>query len=143
MGDGMRESEASARSLAATFKALSDETRLQIMILLLETDELCVCDVVGTLGSTQSKASRHLRYLFNAGLVDDRREGTWMHYSLAKAMRPEQKTVIAALASAVSSDDRQVLMQKLDEWLEAKAVQERSARSAEQRDDSGKRAAPA
>lgn len=115
------------RSLAATFKALSDETRLQIVILLLDGDELCVCDVVGTLGLTQSKASRHLRYLFNAGLVDDRREGTWMHYSLAEAMRPEQKTVVTALASAVSAEQRRALSQRLNAWLKGKEESQGSA----------------
>jgi DNA-binding transcriptional ArsR family regulator len=64
-------------NLADTFKALSDETRLEIMTLLLEREELCVCDFVETLGLTQSKVSRHLRYLYHAGLVEDRRDGLW------------------------------------------------------------------
>jgi ArsR family transcriptional regulator, arsenate/arsenite/antimonite-responsive transcriptional repressor len=48
-------------------------------------EELCVCDIMGALGITQSKASRHLRYLFNAGLVTDRREGLWMYYRISVA----------------------------------------------------------
>lgn len=122
-----REGEASAGSLAATFKALSDETRLQIMLLLMEGEELCVCDVVGALGLTQSKASRHLRYLFNAGLVDDRREGTWMHYGVSKSMRPEQKKVVATLASAVSEEQKKALAEQLTEWLSRKAAQPSTA----------------
>lgn len=110
--------------LAATFKALSDATRLQIMILLLERGELCVCDVVGTLALTQSKASRHLRYLFNAGLVIGRREGTWMHYSVSEDMRPEQRTVVDALASAIPGEQREALMQQLEGWLKDKATQQ-------------------
>ena len=42
-------------TLSDTFKALSDETRLQIMALLTENQELCVCDLVGTLGETQCR----------------------------------------------------------------------------------------
>lgn len=127
MTEHRREGEASIGSLAATFKALSDETRLQIMLLLLEGEELCVCDVVGTLGLTQSKASRHLRYLFNAGLVDDRREGTWMHYGLSKTMNAGQRSVVAALVSAVSEDQKKDLAEQLKEWLNRKATRPSTA----------------
>ena len=64
------------------FKALADETRLRILNLLIRGD-LCVCDIMNILRIGQSKASRHLAYLKNAGLATDRREGLWMHYSLA------------------------------------------------------------
>lgn len=64
-------------------QALSDETRLRILNLL-GRRELCVCDLMAALKITQSKASRHLSYLKNAGLVQDRREGLWIHYSLCR-----------------------------------------------------------
>jgi len=64
------------------FKALSDETRLRIMGLLLG-GELCVCVLVAVLELPQSTISRHLATLRNSGMVIDRREGVWMHYSLA------------------------------------------------------------
>jgi ArsR family transcriptional regulator len=73
------------RELSDIFKALGDETRLCILALLLEHGELCVCDIESTLGASQSKTSRHLRYLLHAGLVQDRREGLWVHYSVPKA----------------------------------------------------------
>jgi ArsR family transcriptional regulator len=63
------------------FKALSDETRLRIMVLLSEK-ELCVCHLEWALGLTQAKVSRHLTTLKNAGLVKARRQGLWMFYSL-------------------------------------------------------------
>jgi ArsR family transcriptional regulator len=106
--------------LRDTFKALSDETRLQIVTLLLEQDELCVCDFVGALEQTQSKISRHLRYLYNAGLVQDRREGLWMHYRLSVAMRPEQAAIIAALAEAVTEEQKSELRASLEAWFAAK-----------------------
>jgi len=65
------------------FRALADETRLRILNLLCRR-ELCVCQIVEILGMGQSKVSRHLAYLRNAGLVRDRRDGLWMHYSLAR-----------------------------------------------------------
>jgi ArsR family transcriptional regulator len=46
-------------------------------------EELCVCDIMMVLGITQSKASRHPRYLDHLGWVTDRREGWWMYYRLA------------------------------------------------------------
>ncbi|MBW1991085.1 MAG: winged helix-turn-helix transcriptional regulator, partial [Deltaproteobacteria bacterium] len=67
---------------AQFFKGLADETRLKILWLLIGEDELCVCDIMNVLGITQSKASRHLRYLYNLGLVTDRRDGLWMYYRL-------------------------------------------------------------
>ena len=67
--------------LLHVFKALSDETRLRILKLL-EHGELCVCDIVASLGIIQPKISFHLGVLKEAGLVKDRRVGKWIHYRL-------------------------------------------------------------
>ncbi|MCR4434818.1 MAG: metalloregulator ArsR/SmtB family transcription factor [Clostridiales bacterium] len=69
------------KKLLNTLKALSDETRLRIINLLYEK-ELCVCDIIETLQITQTKASRHLSYLKNAGLVTDRKHAQWVYYSM-------------------------------------------------------------
>ncbi|MHB8125239.1 MAG: ArsR/SmtB family transcription factor [Desulfitobacteriaceae bacterium] len=69
------------KKLLNTIKALSDETRLRIINLLYEK-ELCVCDIMETLLVTQTKASRHLSYLKNAGLVSDRKHAQWVYYSI-------------------------------------------------------------
>jgi ArsR family transcriptional regulator len=63
------------------FKALSDETRLRI-IKLLEQGELCVCDITAALDMVQPKVSFHLSTLKEAGLIKDRKQGKWIHYSL-------------------------------------------------------------
>ncbi len=65
------------------FKALSDETRLRILWLLVSY-ELSVNDIVEILGSTQSRISRHLTVLKEAGFLDTRREGTWIYYRKAE-----------------------------------------------------------
>ncbi len=75
------------KTTARLFKALSDETRLRIMCLLV-SGELCVCDLMAVLQLPQSTVSRHLAYLKNSGLVDDRRSGVWMYYSLVKSDEP-------------------------------------------------------
>jgi ArsR family transcriptional regulator len=66
------------------FRALSDRTRLRILNLL-QGGEVCVCHIVVVLNSPQPTVSRHLAYLRKAGLVVARKEGLWMHYSLAPA----------------------------------------------------------
>ncbi|HET6364457.1 MAG TPA: metalloregulator ArsR/SmtB family transcription factor [Nitrospirota bacterium] len=70
--------------LISVFKALSDETRLRI-IKLLEQGELCVCDIVAALDIIQPKASFHLGALRASGLIKDRKQGKWTHYSLNEA----------------------------------------------------------
>jgi len=67
--------------LVQFFKALSDETRLRIMMLLTQ-GELCVCDLMVVLDEPQSKVSRHLAYLKHSGLTNSKRAGVWMHYRL-------------------------------------------------------------
>ena len=67
---------------ARIFKALADETRLRILALLLMEEELCVCDIIAALRLPQSTVSRHLAYLRKTGLVNDRRCGLWMYYSI-------------------------------------------------------------
>jgi ArsR family transcriptional regulator len=71
------------KNTTALFKALAHQTRLHILCLLLD-GEVCVCKIMAILQLPQSTASRHLAILKNAGLVEDRRDGTWVHYSLAK-----------------------------------------------------------
>ena len=66
----------------AVFNACADATRLRLLFLL-RGCELCVCELVAVLEMPQGKVSRHLAVLRQAGLVRDRRAGTWIHYSLA------------------------------------------------------------
>lgn len=114
------ESVVDMRELAETFKALSDETRLQMVTLLLDHQELCVCDFVEALGLTQSKASRHLRYLYHSGLVRDRREGLWIHYRVAPELAPGQAVMMKALAEAVSPQQKERLRERLEAWFALK-----------------------
>src|ERR1035441_156984 len=67
--------------LALLFHALSDETRLKIVEQLL-LGEQCVCNLMKTLELKQSHLSFHMKTLKDVGLVADRRDGRWIHYSL-------------------------------------------------------------
>lgn len=81
---------------AARFHALSDEKRLRILALL-HTGEHCVCELTEALDLPQSLLSFHLRTLKNAGLVRDRREGRWVHYSLERSALEETKEALEEL----------------------------------------------
>ena len=64
------------------FASITHETRLRSLLLLLEYDELCVCELTHAIGASQPHMSRHLGQLREAGLVTDRREGLWIHYRI-------------------------------------------------------------
>ena len=84
------------KTIARMFKALSDETRLRILCLLLD-GELCVCDLMEVLQLPQSTVSRHLAYLKNAGWVEDRRCGVWMYYSIVDGGNILQESILQSL----------------------------------------------
>lgn len=69
--------------LVKAFKALSDETRLRILNLLLER-ECCVCEVMQALDISQTRASRNLGILKDAGFIKSRKDGLWALYSIDK-----------------------------------------------------------
>ena len=64
------------------FGLLSDATRLRALMLIRAEGELCVCELTFALGESQPKISRHLALMREAGLVEARREGTWMFYRM-------------------------------------------------------------
>jgi len=108
------------RTLTNVFKALSDETRLQMLGLLLKEGELCVCDFVDVLDISQSKASRHLRHLVNAGLLDDRREGTWVYFRIAEKPEPAQARVCEMLPAVLDNRIPPELFARLADWRQSK-----------------------
>jgi DNA-binding transcriptional ArsR family regulator len=67
--------------MASLYMALADQTRLRLL-LQMYGGEVCVADFTNALGDSQPKISRHLAYLRNAGIVNTRREGKWIHYSI-------------------------------------------------------------
>lgn len=75
------------RELLSTAKALSDPSRVRILLALRER-ELCVCELSDSLAMTQSTLSTHLKVIREAELVSARKDGKWMYYAIApKAQR--------------------------------------------------------
>jgi ArsR family transcriptional regulator, arsenate/arsenite/antimonite-responsive transcriptional repressor len=89
-------------STAQRMKALGDEKRLRI-VLQLAGGERCVCDLMEDLGAAQSLLSFHLKTLKDAGLVNDRREGRWVHYSLSAEGITELEEFLRQLREAAAS----------------------------------------
>lgn len=83
------------------FKAFADPSRLRILHLLTR-GERCVCDIMAVLKMGQSKVSRHLSYLRRAGLVNARKEGLWVHYSLVQPSNAIQGALFSCLGSCFS-----------------------------------------
>jgi DNA-binding transcriptional ArsR family regulator len=74
--------------------ALADRNRLRLL-LALEQGELCVCEMTEFLGLAISTVSKHLSILYKAGLVDMRKEGRWMYYSLPQHPLPAAREALA------------------------------------------------
>jgi len=93
------------------FKALSEETRLRVLKLL-DHGELCVCDIVAALDMIQPKISFHLAVLKEAGLIKDRKQGKWTHYSIADTDMFRRFLLLSTLerisAETVSEDTRRL-----------------------------------
>jgi len=107
--------------LPQLYKALSEEPRLRILALLMRHGELCVCDVEAALGATQSKTSRHMRYLAQVGLVEDRREGVRMHYRIVERAGPDRARVLDGLRSFADEEWRwEEEEMRLRTWLARK-----------------------
>ena len=64
------------------FKACADESRLRILHLIFENGEMCISDLEKILDFTQTKTSRHLIYLKNAGILSFKRYNHWVFYSI-------------------------------------------------------------
>jgi len=92
------------RELVRVFKALSDETRLRMMNLLSE-GELCVCQIMQALDISQSRASRNLGILREAGLLNDRRDGQWVHCSINKEGVTDYAPLLELLISSLDQEE--------------------------------------
>lgn len=84
--------------LAETMKLLADKTRLTIIALLKER-EMCVCDIVDILETTQPNISQHLKKLKNGGLLNETRKSQWIYYSLNMDDKPYLNLILDELPS--------------------------------------------
>lgn len=91
------------RPLTRAFRALGDETRIRIVALLAH-GELCVCHVERALGLSQPNCSRQLGILKAAGIVDSRRDGTWVYYRISEQEHASVSSVLEVLARTFGAE---------------------------------------
>ena len=97
----------------AFFEILCDETRRRILGLLRREDELCVCELYYALDLAQPKVSRHLSVMREAGMLNMRRDGTWIYYRIN---------------SQIPAWCDRILVQLADVWMGSSTQQKDAAR---------------
>lgn len=89
--------------LETFFSALADRTRLRLLNLM-RGSEICVCYFVEGLNAPQPTISRHLAYLRRAGMVNARRDGKWMHYSIATPVDEGLRRILEETLARLATD---------------------------------------
>ncbi|WP_069307240.1 ArsR/SmtB family transcription factor [Methylobrevis pamukkalensis] len=88
--------------------AICDPTRRAALALLWDGGEHCVCELMARLDASQSRMSRHMKVLREAGLVLDRRDAQWVRYRRNLSLAPEYAAVIDAVLTAELNLERKV-----------------------------------
>ncbi|MCW8878012.1 MAG: metalloregulator ArsR/SmtB family transcription factor [Kangiellaceae bacterium] len=76
------------------YKSLADETRLTTALIIQHEEELCVCELTKALNEIQPKVSRHLAQLKKSGILNDRKQGQWVFYSINSQLPDWAKQVL-------------------------------------------------
>lgn len=92
--------------IISVLAALAEPTRLEAMRLLQDGSECCVCQLMQKLGATQSRMSRHMQVLKQAGLVIDRRDAQWVRYRRNPDLPPAIAAVVDAALNAAAPAER-------------------------------------
>lgn len=95
----MSDTTVDSRELLERFQAIAEPTRFRIVRILAD-GERCVCELQEDLGASQSRLSFHLKKLRDAGVVSDRRDGRWVHYSLAPEALEEMRAFLGDVKPA-------------------------------------------
>jgi len=91
------------QSALTLLSALAEPTRLAAVRLLWDGREHCVCELVRVLGVTQSRMSRHMAALKQAGIVVDRRDAQWVRYRRNPELPAEQAAIIDAVVNSLKT----------------------------------------
>ena len=101
-------SQGTMKDLLNALKSLADETRLRILYLILQR-ECCVCEVMQVLGISQSRASRNLTMLYDAGFLTMRKQSLWVYYSINQDFSPVFLATLTKAISEALADDKQAV----------------------------------
>ncbi|HWR89309.1 MAG TPA: metalloregulator ArsR/SmtB family transcription factor [Dissulfurispiraceae bacterium] len=113
------------KSAVKFFSLLSDETRFRILMLL-TMKELCVCQIMGVLGVSQPLISRNLSLLKDAGLLDERRDGKLVFYSLKRDLEADRAGMLDILRRKLEKDEE--FRRDLESLADCTAYQKKTGR---------------
>jgi ArsR family transcriptional regulator len=92
------------QEMVCIFKALGDENRIRILRQL-RSGEKCACKLLDALNISQPTLSHHMKILCDAGIVNGRKEGKWMHYSICSESSAELSAMLRQLLTAANVPD--------------------------------------
>jgi len=101
------------RNFMAITKSLSDPNRVRVLMFL-RGGELCVCQLMEMLGLAPSTVSKHMSILYQAGLVETRKEGRWTYYRLSDSPSPIIQGVLGWIEKSLSKEAQIVADTKLE-----------------------------
>jgi ArsR family transcriptional regulator len=84
--------------------ALAEPTRLAALCIIWDGRERCVCELMRELGASQSRMSRHMNVLQNAGLVTGRRDAQWVRYTRAPGLQDDVVALVEAALAMIPAD---------------------------------------
>lgn len=103
--------ELNAKKTAVIFKAFCDENRIRILQLLSD-GEKCACKLLEEMNITQPTLSHHMKTLLDSGIVEGRKEGKWMHYSISAEGVEYARMCFDALTGANDTNENQSCCKK-------------------------------
>jgi ArsR family transcriptional regulator len=112
-------------NLIDIFKALGDEQRLRLLMLL-DNKELSVCQLMGITGTSQPLVSRNLSILNRTGFLFERRAGKLRFYSIRKDLREDNNAVLRMLRTLLKSDTR--IQEDVQTLIECALFQKKAGR---------------
>ena len=105
---GLSSLQTCSKDTLRILKALADETRLEIIQMLCR-EEMCACKILKNFDITQPTLSYHLRILTECGLLDSKREGAWIHYTLNQAAFAAVSSFFSDLCESCSRAQKTLL----------------------------------
>ncbi len=81
-----------------TVGSINDETRLRIVRFINENGEVCVCDIENSFNMIQSRISRHLKILKEAGFLKVERKGRWAYYSVRSPLDRFRQSILKEIS---------------------------------------------
>ena len=103
--------ELDAKRIAVIFKAFCDENRIKILQLLSD-GEKCACKLLEEMQITQPTLSHHMKILCDSGIVEGRKEGKWMYYSISKKGAAYARMCFDALTASEHTKETQSCCEK-------------------------------